>query len=129
MTDPIADMLTRIRNAGAAGIREVVLPYSRMKFDIAKILEREGYLSGVEKLSQGTVALLRLLLRYDGDTSAISAIERVSSPGCRVYVSSSLIPRVRSNQGIAIISTSAGIMTGREARARKLGGEVICKVY
>lgn len=129
MTDPVADMLTRIRNATAAGHATVVLPYSKLKFTLANILMREGYLSSVERAPKGSSELLLGLRRSPEGAARITGIERVSKPGRRVYVGWSEIPRVRSNQGVSIISTSAGIMTGGEAKVRRLGGEVICKVY
>lgn len=122
-------MLTRIRNATAAGHATVVLPYSKLKFALANILMREGYLSSVERASKGSSELLLGLRRSPEGAARITGIERVSKPGRRVYVGWSEIPRVRSNQGVSIISTSAGIMTGGEAKVRRLGGEVICKVY
>ncbi|MBI2098930.1 30S ribosomal protein S8 [Candidatus Uhrbacteria bacterium] len=128
ITDPISDMLTRIRNAAAARHSQVVLPYSKIKFAIAKILEKEGYLAGVEKINKG-FGELKLILRYDGGASAIRGIERVSKPGCRVYAGYDELKSVRSGQGTSIISTSSGLMTGGAARERKLGGEIICKVY
>lgn len=128
MTDPVSDMLTRIRNAAAAGHASVTLPYSRLKQIIANILMREGFLTAVEKTAKGQPEL-RLELRREGREAALRGIERVSKPGRRIYVKWTEIPVVRSNQGFAIISTSAGIMTGGEAKARRLGGELICKVY
>ncbi len=128
MTDIVGDMITRIRNATAAGHASLTLPYSKMKFAIAKILLREGYLADVEHITKG-FGELHLTLKREGGTNAIGGIERVSKPGRRVYVGWSEIPNVRSNQGFCIVSTSAGIMTGGEARARRLGGEIICKVY
>lgn len=121
-------MLTRIRNAAAARHTTVILPYSKLKFTLASILMREGYLSSVERAAKGPGELILGLGRSEGQ-ALISGIERVSTPGRRVYVGSNEIPRVRSNQGISIISTSAGIMTGGQAKVRRLGGEVICKVY
>lgn len=129
MTDPVADMLTRIRNAVAAGHTTVVLPYSKLKFTLANILMREEYLSSVERAPKGSSELLLGLRRSPEGVARITSIERVSKPGRRVYVGWSEIPRVRSNQGVSIISTSAGIMTGGEAKVRRLGGEIICKVY
>jgi small subunit ribosomal protein S8 len=121
-------MLTRIRNAGAARHAQVALPFSKLKFAIAKVLEKEGYLEKVEKDLRG-FGELRLTLRYVGTKPAIQAIERVSKPGCRVYSNYTDLTRVRSGQGISIISTSSGLMTGGQAKVRKLGGEIICKIY
>lgn len=128
MTDPIADMLTRIRNASAAGKSEVVLPYSKLKHRIADILMSEGYLETVERLSDH-FGSLRLVIKYTQGEPAVGAIRRISTPGRRVYAGATELPRVKSDIGIAIISTSVGIMTNKEARKRKLGGEVLCEVY
>ena len=128
-TDPISDFLTRIRNAQHARHETVELPSSRMKFAIAKILEREGYLSSASERTEGTRKLLTVGLKYTGKESYIRDITRISKPGLRVYRKASELPRVLSDIGISIVSTSAGIMTNKEARKRKLGGEVICQVY
>jgi len=133
MTDPIADMLTRIRNALAVGHTEVVLPYSKLKLSIAKILESNGYLKSVSVAPdprQAARQLMTILLKYrQPGNPAIMSLRRVSRPGCRCYVSSGKLPRVLNDLGIAVVSTSAGVMTNREARKRKLGGELICEVY
>lgn len=128
MTDPISDMLTRLRNAAMVRKQEVVLPLSRMKFEIAKILEKEGYISDVEK-TDAHHGQLKLKVRYDEHGAVIRDIKRVSKPGLRVYATKSELPRVLNDQGIAIVSTSAGLMTNKEARKRGLGGEVVCEVY
>ncbi|OGL96096.1 30S ribosomal protein S8 [Candidatus Uhrbacteria bacterium RIFOXYB12_FULL_58_10] len=128
MTDPISDMLTRLRNAFAVRKREVVLPYSNVKFAIAKILEKEGYVSGVEKVTQGKFPSLKMSLAYRDGEPALLEVHRVSTPGHRVYTKCTEMPRVKSDMGIAIISTPNGLMTNKEARSRKLGGEVICEV-
>ncbi|OGY52442.1 MAG: 30S ribosomal protein S8 [Candidatus Buchananbacteria bacterium RIFCSPLOWO2_01_FULL_56_15] len=134
MTDPIADMLTRIRNALAVRKTEVVLPYSKLKFNVAEILRTEGFVRKVEKIAKGTadnrIDQLRIVLKYLGPKEpAIAAIKRISKPGQRVYVTKDNIPVVLNNLGIAIISTSSGLMTNRQARKRGVGGEVICEVY
>lgn len=128
MTDPIADMLTRLRNAAAVRKQEVVLPLSRVKFEIAKILEKEGYLSGVET-TEAHHGQLKLKMRYTEDGSVIRDIQRISKPGCRVYATKTELPRVLNDQGIAVISTSSGLMTNKEARKRGLGGEIVCEIY
>ena len=128
MTDPIADMLTRLRNAAMVRKQDVVLPLSRMKFEIAKILEKEGYVTAVEK-SDAHHGQLKLKVRYDENGPVIRDIKRVSKPGLRVYATKAELPRVLNGQGIAIVSTSAGLMTNKEARKRGLGGEVMCEVY
>jgi len=124
MTDPIADMLTRIRNAARAGLPELELPRSRVKFEIAKILEKEGYLKNVADDSAGRK--ITLTIRYDGRKAVMRDIQRLSKPGRRLYVGWQDIPRVKSGLGLTVISTSQGIMTGGEARRRRLGGELIC---
>lgn len=130
MTDPISDMLTRIRNAGMARARVVEMPRSNMKFAVAKIMQGEGFLSGVESYEDGNKPMIRLTLKYDeSGSSAISSITRVSKPGQRVYVKSTDLGRVRSGMGFTIVSTPNGLMTGREAKKRHLGGELICEVY
>ncbi len=128
ITDPISDMLTRIRNAQAVKKREVFLPFSKMKFAIAKILEKEGYLSAVEENAESGRPLLSLSLKYDHAHPAINLVRRVSKPGRRVYAKAGELPRVMSDTGLAIVSTSNGLMTNKEARARRLGGEVICEI-
>ena len=128
MTDPISDMLTRIRNASAVKKPEVRVPYSKMKLAIAKILNAEGYVAAVEKLSAGH-GELRLELKYEDGQSKIRDLHRVSKPGRRMYAGYGDLPRVLSDRGIAIVSTSQGVMTNKEARKRKLGGEVLCEVF
>ena len=128
MTDPIADMLTRLRNAAAVRKQEVVLPLSRVKFEIAKILEKEGYLAGVET-TDSHHGQLKLKMRYTEDGSVIRDVQRISKPGRRVYAAKTDLPRVLNDQGIAVISTSSGLMTNKEARKRGLGGEVVCEIY
>lgn len=128
MTDPIADMLSRIRNGVAAHKSEVLVPFSNLKLWVANILVQEGYLEKAERLSD-RFGTLRLVLRYHGKRPAIQSLRRISKPGLRVYRNSSELPRVRSDIGIAIVSTPLGVMTNKEARRRKLGGEVMCEVY
>ncbi len=136
MTDPIADMLTRIRNASAVKKREVVLPMSKVKYNIAQILEQEGWVAKVEIIkSQGeknnsfVFDELKIVLKYKNNKSVISSLKRISKPGCRVYVNKNKLPRVLNNLGIAIISTPLGVMTNKEARKKGVGGEVICEIY
>lgn len=128
-TDPISDLLTRIRNAQAARLSTVAAPGSRIKLAIARILEREGFVEQVKEHADGSKKTLEMTLKYIGKEPFIRSIKRVSTPGRRVYRGSSELPRVLSDQGIAIISTSAGLMTNKEARKRKLGGEVLCEIY
>ncbi|MEK7537660.1 MAG: 30S ribosomal protein S8 [Patescibacteria group bacterium] len=126
MNDPIADMLTRIRNAQLAGQHEVILPYAKLKYALAKVLEREGWIIGLAALEQNTK--LKLLLKYDQNQPVIGALKRISKPGRRVYVNRHQLPHVMNNFGTAIISTPQGLMTSDEARKARLGGEVICEI-
>jgi small subunit ribosomal protein S8 len=128
INDPISDFLTRIRNAQAAHLDAVNAPSSRMKFAIAKILEREGFVGQVKEHAEGAKKTLNVTLKYEGREPAIRTLKRVSKPGNRVYRPANELPRVLSDLGIAIISTSSGIMTNKEARRRKLGGEVLCEI-
>ncbi len=128
-TDPIADFLTRIRNAQFARHETVTVPGSHIKLALAKILEREGYVERVSERVEGIRRFIDVTLKYLGKTPYIRSLDRISTPGRRVYRKSTELPRVLSDQGIAIISTSAGLMTNKEARKRKLGGEVLCEVY
>jgi len=130
MTDPIADMLTRIRNAQMAGLERIEMPASKLKAAIAEILKKEGYIVNARTFRQRGKPYLRLTLRYDDEgRPAIREIVRVSKPGRRVYVGADELPRVKNGLGIAIISTSKGIMTDRQARKLRVGGEVLCTVF
>lgn len=129
MIDPISDMLTRIRNGSAVRKASVSMPYSNVKFAIAKILESEGYLVDVLAQSEGVKKTLTLTLKYDGKKPVIQSIKRVSTPGRRVYKKTAELSSVLSNFGIAILSTPNGMMTNKEARSRRLGGEVICEIF
>ena len=128
-TDPIADLLTRIRNAIAVGKNEVRLPSSKMKLMIAKELVKAGYLADVKTEKKSPRDDLIVLINKEGQSPVITEIDRVSKPGRRVYAGVSEIPRVKSGRGVMIVSTSKGIMTGTEAIKNRLGGELICKVY
>lgn len=128
-TDPIADMLTRIRNAFRVHKQEVVLPSSKMKVAIADLLVREGYLESAVVEKEGVAQNLRLVIKYKNNQSAISEIKKVSVPSRRVYASYTDLPRVLNDQGMAVISTPQGLMTNKEARKRHLGGEVIFEIY
>jgi len=129
-SDPIADMLTRIRNASRAGLPAVEMSHSRLKAEIARTLKKEGYIAETaEGLADGKKTL-RLTLKYDReDKPVIQAIHRVSKPGLRRYVGAADVPRVRGGLGTAVLSTSRGIMSDREARAANVGGEVLCQVW
>jgi len=131
MTDPIADMLTRIRNAGMARHKTVSMPSSKMKLEIARILKEEGFIRGYDLQDVNKPQpTLRLHLKYDEEGKpVIAGLERVSKPGRRIYAGRKEIPWVRSGLGIAIVSTSKGMMTGRQARREGVGGEVICYVW
>ena len=130
MTDPIADMLARIRNASSAMHEEVTIPASRIKESIAKILTEEGFVDGFELVQEGPHPAIRIRLRYlEERERAISGIRRISKPGRRVYRGARELPRVLGGLGIAIVSTSQGLMTDKEARRAKVGGEVLAYVW
>jgi small subunit ribosomal protein S8 len=132
MTDPIADMLTRLRNANTAFHDEVLMPSSKLKEALARILEREGYIAGWDVAKDETRPgnRLKIELKYTPDRKrTISGLKRVSKPGLRVYMGSQDVPRVLGGMGIAILSTNQGLMTDREARQRRVGGEVLCQVW
>ena len=129
-TDPIADMLTRIRNASMARHRELTLPSSRIKREIARILVEEGFVDSFATSQDGVQEMLSLRLKYvEGRTPVVSGLKRISKPGLRVYARKTEIPRVLGGLGTAILSTSQGIMTGSQARKLNLGGEVLCYVW
>ncbi len=130
ITDPIADMLTRIRNAGSAKHETVDVPASKMKKAIAEILLEEGYIRSFQLIDDGTQGVIRITLKYlPGKERAIQGLKRVSKPGLRVYAGADELPRVLRGLGIAIISTSKGIMTDKKARAAHVGGEVLAFVW
>lgn len=129
-TDPIADMLTRIRNALAARHPKVDVPASRVKMEIARILKDEGYILNFKPADEGSKKLIRIYLKYTaGNMPVISRIERVSRPGCRVYVGGKDVPRVLGGLGVNILTTPRGVMTGKTARTENVGGEVLCQVW
>jgi len=130
MTDPIADMLTRIRNASVARHEKVDVPASRVKKSIAQILTNEGYVKGYKFLEDNKQGIIRLSLKYAPDKKGvITGIRRVSRPGCRYYVTKDKLPRVRGGYGSAIISTSKGVMTSSQCKHEQVGGEVLCYVW
>ena len=129
LTDPIADFLTRIRNAGMAQLPEVLAPYSKIKADIAKILQEEGYIWSYEVDTKETHPRLKLKLKYQGKSPVIRSLTRISKPGLRKYVGSTEIPRVLGGLGISILSTSRGIMTGARAKKAKVGGELLAQIW
>lgn len=129
VTDPIGDMLIQIKNAALIGKRIVELPYSRMKEEVAKILVREGYLTTSEKIGEAPKYVLKLELKYENKRSVITNIKRVSKPGLRWYINKQMIPKVLGGMGIAILSTSSGVMTGRDAHKKSIGGELLCEIW
>jgi small subunit ribosomal protein S8 len=130
MTDPISDMLSRIRNAGRALQPAVEIPHSKMKESIANVLQKEGYVSGVELQQPDKVRKnIKLQIKYQGKKMVLEGLRRISTPGRRVYVGSTEIPRVRGGLGVAIVSTPEGVMSGNEARKKNLGGELLCFVW
>ena len=129
MTDPIADMLTRIRNASAIRKLEVLMPFSKVKFSIAKVLEKEHYIKKVEKVTDNNFSTLKIDLKYNKQEPGIKHLKRISTPGQRVYINSQEIPVVLNGYGLAIISTSKGILSDKEARSQKMGGEYICEIW
>ena len=130
MTDPMADMLTRIRNAIAANHPRVDIPGSKLKMEVARILKEEGYINSFSTKGEGPKYVIRVFLRYDAKgVSSITHLSRVSRPGRRVYVGSQEIPKVLGGYGINIVSTSKGLMSGKKARAEKIGGELIAEIY
>ena len=129
-TDPIADMLTRIRNANSAKFKTVDIPASNMKRAIANILFKEGYIAAYEEINDNTQGVIRITLKYDENGArVIDGLRRISKPGLRVYASKEELPQVLNGLGIALISTSKGIKTDREARAEGLGGEVLAYIW
>jgi small subunit ribosomal protein S8 len=130
MTDPIADMLTRVRNAIAAKHSRVDIPGSKLKTEIARILKEEGYINNYVIKGEGIKYVIRIFLRYDAKgTSSITHLSRVSRPGRRVYVGADEVPRVLGGYGVNIVSTSRGLMSGKKARQEKVGGEILAQIY
>ncbi len=129
-SDPIADMLTRVRNALAARHPKVDVPASKLKTEIARILKEEGYITNYKVAEEGAKKTIKIYLKYGADSKpVISEIERVSRPGCRVYVGQQNIPRVLGGLGINILTTPRGVMTGRAAHREKVGGEILCRIW
>ncbi len=129
MTDPISDYLTRIRNAASAGQEQVFVPFSRMKSELSRILQEEGYIWGYEVDTNATHPRLKLKLKYQDKAPVIRNLKRISKPGLRKYVSCDEIPRVLGGLGISILSTSRGIMTGNRAKKSKVGGELLAQIW
>jgi small subunit ribosomal protein S8 len=129
LTDPVADMLTRIRNACTAGHRRVDMPVSKLKTELARLLRDNHYIADYKLLDDGEHGVLRLYLKYHNEAPVIRELKRVSTPGLRRYVKSREIPRVKNGLGMAIVSTSRGLMSDREARTQNLGGELVAVVW
>jgi len=130
VSDPVADMLTKIRNAGMAKHEKVDIPTSKLKLEIVKILKTEGYIKNFKKVSQEGYNTIRVFLKYDDQTGpVIHGIEKISKPGRRVYTGYQSMPRVFNGYGTLIVSTSQGVTTGKKAAERKVGGEIICTVW
>lgn len=130
LTDPIADMLTRLRNANKALLEQVEMPSSKLKVEIARILRDEGFIRGYRVIPDGKQGILRITLKYGpGNERVLLGLRRVSRPGLRVYTKAAEVPRVMNGIGVAIVSTSRGVLTGEEARQREAGGEVLCYVW
>jgi small subunit ribosomal protein S8 len=130
MTDPIADMLTRIRNASKAKLEKVDIPSSKLKLEIAKILKDEGYIKNLKMVKDRRQGIIRIYLKYtDEESPVIQGLRRVSRPGCRVYVGNAAIPKVMGGLGTAILSTPRGVQTGKQAKKDNVGGEVLCHIW
>jgi small subunit ribosomal protein S8 len=130
MSDPLSDMLTRIRNAGMAKFQTVDMPHSKLKAGVAEILKKEGYIGDYHVIEDSKQGVLRIDLKYDADNrKVISGLRRISKPGRRVYVKANDIPRVMSGMGISVLSTSQGVVADRQARLQGMGGELLCEVW
>jgi small subunit ribosomal protein S8 len=128
MTDPISDMLTRIRNGGRALLPAIELPHSRIKESVAHILKQQGYVSDVA-VEGNAIKKIKIRLKYNGKKNVIEGLKRISKPGLRKYVGATEIPRVRGGLGVAVVSTSEGVMTDTQARKKNLGGELLCYIW
>lgn len=129
MTDPITDMLNQIRNGQAANKAEIVLHYSELKNEVAKILVASKFLDDAKKIAKGKGKSLKITLKYDNNVPAISGLRRISKPGQRIYQKASELKKIHGGYGISVVSTPKGLMTNSEARKQKLGGEIICEVW
>lgn len=129
MTDPIADMLNRIRNAQAVSNQTVEVPFSKLKYEIAKIMEKRGFVEKIDTKGKKNKKNFEIVLKYDENMPAISGLKRISKPGQRVYSAWQKLGKMGEGLGILIVSTSKGLMTGREAKQKKIGGEVICHIW
>lgn len=129
MNDPIADMLTRIRNAQAVSKEDVFIPFSNIKLEIAKILEKHGFISNVKKVGRAPKKQLKIELKYEEKQPKIIGLKRVSRPGQRIYVGAKRLRLVRGGYGMSVVSTPQGLMTNSQARKKNLGGEIICEIW
>ncbi len=129
MTDPIADMIIRIKNSVMAGRKDLLVPHSKMKEAVAKILKDFNYIEAYELVDSGGFKQIKITLKYIGKTSVINGVKRVSKPGCRIYKSASTIPNTLNGYGLTILSTNKGIMDGKTARKNNVGGEVLCQIW
>ena len=130
LTDPIADMLTRIRNAVLVNKKEVIMPSSRLKVEVAKILKEEGYIKNFKVIDDNKQGNLILALKYtEGNRSVITGLQKISKPGCRIYCQKDSIPKVLDGLGVAIVSTSQGIVSGKKCEEKGVGGEVLCYIW
>ncbi|HPS40935.1 MAG TPA: 30S ribosomal protein S8 [Candidatus Woesebacteria bacterium] len=129
MTDPIADMIIRIKNSVMAGRKDLLVPHSKMKEAVAKILKDFNYIEAYELVDSSGFKQIKITLKYIGKTSVINGVKRVSKPGCRIYKSASTIPNTLNGYGLTILSTNKGIMDGKTARKNNVGGEVLCQIW
>ena len=129
MTDPIADMIIRIKNSVMAGRKDLVMPHSKLKEALARILKDFSYIDTYEVLNTSEFKEIKITLKYTGKSSVISGVKRVSKPGCRIYKSASSIPNTLNGYGLTILSTNKGIMDGKSARKNNIGGEVLCQIW
>jgi small subunit ribosomal protein S8 len=129
MTDPVADYLTRLRNALQAGRKRVDVPASNLKRELTKLLEANKFITGFSEVKESAQGVLRIQLKYNDSRPVISGLKRISRPGLRKYVDADAVPRVLGGLGIAVISTSRGVMTDKQARAQRVGGEVLCEIW
>ena len=130
MTDPVSDMLTRIRNATTVRHDRADIPASKMKLEIAKILKQEGFVQTFKLIEEGPQGLIRLYLKYaDDGESVIHGLQRVSTPGCRIYAGCEELPKVRNGLGVAVVSTNRGVLTDEQARGLRVGGEILCEIW
>lgn len=129
VNDPVGDLLAQIKNASMARLQSIELPHSRMKLSVAKILSQEGYIGAVETVGAEPKRMLRIGIKYQGDEPVITGVKRMSKPGLRLYVNRNTIPTVVGGMGIAVVSTPQGVMTGKDAKKKGIGGEILCTIW